>query len=452
MSTSLVFAMAVTWSVAFYIWRVGINLTLSSVFLGLMLALHGPMYLYYTRIWGIQTKFFEIILSSAPYTDAIGALDLSLALSFVCITIGIAGADFAFGVNHQQILAALHSWRTQPVRIASGVAQRLKIISTIGFFIILTFIIAENKIPQIIVYFISDASEVAKIAMRRESGGSRFYLFNLLVSNLFPFSAFCCFLALRQRSMKLPAIAWAFIVAVMVAKASTLSKAPLAIFVLQLIVVEHLRKSLDLPLGIAIKFISLCVLLFGAMVLVAIRELHGVGDALDFLFYRIFMIANESLLEYYAAIPSVLPYGWGSKFSWLVGSLIGQPSQPTYVLVGAVHRGMEGSTSTAMFIADAWADFSWVGVFLFSLFAGFFIRLLDIQLIVKRGKTVATIAGLALGHYGIFVMLSTALQTAMMTGGLFLIVPLVLALSSSLKWVPDKNDGVQEHLVQLGRV
>lgn len=452
MSTSLVFAMAVTLAGAFYIWRVGINLTLSSVFLGLMLALHGPMYLYYTRIWGPETKFFETIMSAAPYTDAIAALDLSLAISFVCIIIGIAAADFAFGINHQQMHAALDSWRTQPVRIARGVAQRLKIISTIGLFVILAFIVVENNISKIIVYFISDASEVAKIAMRRESGGSRFYLFNLLVSNVFPFSAFCCFVAIRQRSMKLQAIAWAFIVAVMVAKASTLSKAPLAIFLLQLIVVEHLRKSLDLPLGMAIRFISFCVLLFGAMVLIAIRELHGISDVLDFLFYRVFMVANESLLEYYTAIPSVLPYSWGSKFSWLVGLLTSQSSQPTYLLVGAVHRGVEGSTSTAVFIADAWADFSWMGVVLFSLFAGFFVRLLDIELIMKRGKTVATIAGLALGHYGIFVMLSTALQTALMTGGLVLVVPLVVALSSSLKWVPDKNNGGQDKLVRVGQV
>ncbi|ASR07805.1 oligosaccharide repeat unit polymerase [Rhizobium leguminosarum bv. viciae] len=452
MSTSLVFAMAVTLSVGFYIWKVGINLTLSSVFLGLMLTLHGPMYLYYTRVWGPQTKFFETIMSAAPYNDAIGALDLSLAISIVCITLGIGLADFAFGISHQQIQAALHSWRTRPVRISEGVAQRVELISIIGLLIILAVVVLENNIPKTIVYFISDASEVAKIAMRRESGGSRFYLFNLLVSNVLPFCAFCCFIAIRQRSMKLRAIAWAFIIAVMLAKASTLSKAPLAIFILQLLVVEHLRKSLDLPLGMAIRFILFGVLLFGAMVLIAIRELHGVGDALDFLFYRIFMIPNESLLEYYTAIPSVLPYGWGSKFSWLVGSLTGQPSQPTYLLVGAVHRGMEGSTSTAMFIADAWADFSWMGVLLFSLFAGFFIRLLDIQLIVKRGKTVATIAGLALGHYGIFVMLSTALQTAMMTGGLVLVVPLVLALSSAMKWVPEKNDGGQEHLVHLGSV
>lgn len=450
MSTSLVFAMAVTLSVGFYLWKVGINLTLSSVFLGLMLTFHGPMYLYYTRVWGPQTKFFETIMSAAPYNDAIGALDLSLAISIVCITLGIGLADFVFGISHQQIQAALHSWRTRPVRISEGVAQRVEVISIIGLLIILAVVVLENNIPKIIVYFISDASEVAKIAMRRESGGSRFYLFNLLVSNVLPFCAFCCFIAIRQRSMKLRAIAWAFIIAVMVAKASTLSKAPLAIFILQLLVVEHLRKSLDLPLGMAIRFILFGVLLFGAMVLIAIRELHGVGDALDFLFYRIFMIPNESLLEYYTAIPSVIPYSWGSKSSWLISFLAGEPNEPTYLLVGAVHRGVEGSTTTALFIADAWADFSWIGVLLFSLFAGFFIRLLDIELFVKRGKTVATIAGLALGHYGIFVMLSTALQTAMLTGGLILIVPLVVVLSSSLKWVPDNNNGGREQVVTAG--
>jgi hypothetical protein len=92
------------------------------------------------------------------------------------------------------------------------------------------------------------------------------------------------------------------------------------------------------------------------------------------------------------------------------------------------------STTVAMFVADAWADFSWAAVLVFSLFAGFFVRWLDIELIVKRGKTAATISGLALGHYGVFIMLSTALQTAMVTGGLILVAPLTIAMSCAFKW------------------
>ncbi len=445
MWTSLVLSIAVVLTTVFYLRRIGVNFTLSSLLLGLMLVLHGPLYFYYTRVWGPKTKFFEKILSAAPYEDVIATLDLALALSFCCICVGMALSDSVFGVKYQQMRDAIEKWSLQTVRISRGFSERLQIIAAIGVLVIAFFIFVENSIPHVMTYFLSDASEVEKIAMRREYGGSSHYLLNLFNSNLFPFLAFCCFIALREQSIRLRSVALAFVAIVLFEKAATLSKAPLAIFILQLIVVEYLRRSLQVRLGAALSFIAICVVLFGAMTAVAVREVSGVGETLDFLFYRIFMIVNESLLEYFAAIPSVLPFSWGSQFSWLVNFLQSESSPPTYLLVGAVHRGVMGSTSTAMFIADAWADFSWAGVLIFSLLAGFFVRWLDIELIVKRGKTAATIAGLALGHYSVFIMLSTALQTGMVTGGLVLVVPLAVGMSCAFKWRP-----INQHPSDIG--
>lgn len=453
MWTSLVFSIAILLTTVFYLRRIGVNFTLSSLLLGLMLVLHGPLYLYYTRVWGPKTKFFEKILSAAPYEDVIATLDLALALSFCCVCVGIALSDRVFGINYRQMRDAVGNWSRQPVRVSTGFSERLEIIAAIGVVVLAFFVFVENNIPHVMTYFLSDAGEVEKIAMRREYGGSRFYLLNLFNSNLFPFIAFCCFIALRERSIRLRPVAFAFIAVVLFEKAATLSKAPLAIFILQLIVVEYLRRSLQVRFGMAISFIAICVVLFGAMTAIAVREVSGVGETLDFLFYRIFMIVNESLLEYFAAIPSVLPHSWGSQFSWLVNFLQSEPSPPTYLLVGAVHRGVMGSTSTAMFVADAWADFSWAGVLIFSVLAGFLVRWLDIELIVKRGKTAAAIAGLALGHYSVFIMLSTALQTGMVTGGLVLVVPLTVGMSCAFKWRPiDGRHGNIHNVARLEQV
>lgn len=450
MSTSLVFSIAVVLSAVFYFRRIGVNFTISSLLLGLMLVLHGPLYLYYTRVWGPQTAFFEKILSAAPEGEVIPSLDLALALCFCSICAGMALADGVFGIRRSQMRDAINNWNLQTVRVSTGFSDRLEIIAAIGVLVLAFFIVIENSIPHVITYFQSEAGEFEKIAMRREFGGSHFYLLNLFNSNLFPFLAFCCFVALRERSIRLRPVALAFIAVVLFEKAATLSKAPLAIFILQLMVIEYLRRSLQVRLGAALGFIAICVVLFGAMTAVAIREVSGVGETLDFLFYRVFMIVNESLLEYFAAIPSVLPHSWGSQFSWLVSILQSEPSPPTYLLVGAVHRGVMGSTTTAMFIADAWADFSWAGVLVLSLLAGFFVRWLDIELIIKRGKTAATISGLALGHYGVFIMLSTALQTAMVTGGLILIVPLTIAISCAFKWRPStQNPGSVDNMARL---
>ncbi len=434
MWTSLVFSIAVVLSAAFYFRRIGVNLSISSLLLGLMLVLHGPAYLYYTRVWGPQTAFFERILFAAPVGTVIPTLDIALALCFCCICAGMALSDGVFGVSRLQMRDAISNWNLQTVRVSKGFSARVEIIAAIGVLVLAFFIIFENSIPHVVTYLQSEAGEFEKIAMRREYGGSRFYLLNLFNSNLFPFMAFCCFVALRERSIRIRPVALAFIAVVLFEKAATLSKAPLAIFILQLMVIEHLRRSLRVRVGAALGFIAICVVLFGAMTAIAIREVSGAEETLRFLFYRVFMIVNESLLEYFAAIPSVLPHSWGSQFSWLVNILRSESSPPTYLLVGAVHRGVMSSTTVAMFVADAWADFSWAAVLVFSLFAGFFVRWLDIELIVKRGKTAATISGLALGHYGVFIMLSTALQTAMVTGGLILVAPLTIAMSCAFKW------------------
>ncbi|EJJ28046.1 oligosaccharide repeat unit polymerase [Rhizobium sp. CF142] len=450
MSTSLVFSIAVVLSAVFYFRRIGVNFTVSSLLLGLMLVLHGPLYLYYTRIWGPQTAFFEKILSAAPEGEVIPTLDLALALSFCSVCIGIALSDKVLGISRQQMRDAISNWNLQGVRVSRGFSERLEIIATIGVLVLGFFILSENSVPHVLTYFHTGASELEKIAMRREFGGSQFYLLNLFNSNLFPFLAFCCFVALRERSIWLRPLAWAFIAVVLFEKAATLSKAPLAIFILQLMVIEYLRRSLQVRLGAALGFIAVCVVLFGAMTAIAIREVSGVGETLDFLFYRVFMIVNESLLEYFAAIPSVLPHSWGRQFSWLANILQSESTPPTYLLVGAVHRGVMGSTTTAMFIADAWADFSWAGVLALSLMAGFFVRWLDTELIVKRGKTAATISGLALGHSGVFIMLSTALQTAMVTGGLILVVPLTIAMSCAFKWRPiNQYPGSVDNMASL---
>ncbi len=174
---------------------------------------------------------------------------------------------------------------------------------------------------------------------------------------------------------------------------------------------------------------TLSVALFVVVAFVANPTLAGVGEVLEFLFYRVFMIVNEGLLEYFAAIPYVLPHTWGTQSSWVAALFQSEPQMATFWLVGEVHRGVSGSTTTVMFMGDAWVDFAWAGVVLVPVIAGLLLRWLDIQLIVRRGKTVVTIAGLALGHYGIFIALSTALQTAMVTGGLLFVLPLVALIS-----------------------
>ena len=73
-----------------------------------------------------------------------------------------------------------------------------------------------------------------------------------------------------------------------------------------------------------------------------------------------------------------------------------------------------------MFIADAWADFSWIGVLGFAFIAGAFVKLVDLYAF-RNGKTDESIAIMAGIIYSIFIALSTSLTTSMLTGGLLTI-------------------------------
>lgn len=412
---------------AWFIWRhVGINLSLTSVLLFLLLVLHGPMYLYYTRIWGPETIFYEVILSAAGADPVLPTMDVALTLTFIGVCLGVKLADLFSGSNGIDIRRAITAWPSKKFSFNSFNLLRYRYV-VVGaiFFVLLPFAVYEHQIQKVIEYVMADISEVAKIALRREKGGSDVYLYNLLCAGFFPFLAFLGISTYKNERLRWKLLIGIFVLLLLLAKMATLSKAPPAIFLLQCALVLIMTHRLTLTRR-TFLWISLLILgLFLLMVIIANPVLSSVGDMLDFLFYRVFMIPNESLFEYFSAIPFVIDFTWGREFGWLTMLLQESPKPATYWLVGEAHRGVMGSTTTAMFIGDAWADFSWIGVIVFPVTLGALVRLIDRQLIVKRRKTAVTVAALSLGHYGLFIAMNTALQTALLTGGLLLVLPLV---------------------------
>jgi hypothetical protein len=272
--------------------------------------------------------------------------------------------------------------------------------------------------------------------MRHEMGGSRTYAFNLMLSNLLPFVAFSLWTWWREGGQS--GVRWlataAVIILVITGKLATLSKAPVAVFLLQLLVLDIARRSLQVSARQLAMLAGSGVALFSVMIFAANSDLGGVSQSLLFLFYRVFMIPNESLLEYFAAFPLQLPHTLGHDIRWLAALLGADALQSSYFRVAELHRGIPGSATTAMFMADAWAAFSWTGVLVVSIVFGFLLRWIDIWLIARRDRSCITIAGLGLGHYGIFIALQTAFQTALLTGGLLMIVPATALLEWRWPW------------------
>lgn len=455
MTTSLVFFFASCLFAILFFWLyVRPTLSLSSTALGLLLVFHGPAYWYYSRSWALEKGFFfdlyrtfrsssgatkeelgglgfyDRLLAAAKDPNVIQNLDLALSLTLLACCAGIWATDKVLGYTRHAHERALRDWmKTSFLPVKSTQQRLLVVLAGVAVLFMVYFLIRDEQLTKVHTYFFTSASEFDKIAMRRSMGGSQSYLFNLMLSTLLPFVAFVFWTWWREGGEK--SIGWLaalVIFLVITAKAATLSKAPPAVFVLQLLVLEVARNSLSFDkrqlaaLGLA------SVLLFSAMTFVANSDLSGISESLTFLFYRLLMIPNESLLEYFAVFPSQLPHTMGLDIRWLAKLMGTEPMQSNFWRVAELLRGAPGSTTTAMFMADAWAAFSWAGVVGASFLFGCLTRWIDIQLLVKRGRSCVTLAGLGLGHYGIFIAMSTALQTSLLTGGLLLIVPMVALL------------------------
>lgn len=444
--TLFVFLAGLLASLVFYARRVGFNLSGTSVLLGLLIALHGPAYIYYTRSWGPDTDFFELILSAAPGEDVIGRLDIALALCFVLVCLGVAAADRAHRTTPARLFQALREWSTTPMRLSPPSRATLVVVSSVAAVVVLLpFVVIDNQPSKVVEYVLSDLGELDKILLRREGGGSGVYLYNLLLSAVLPFFAYALLAACIRGRSGLTLLFVAFAGLVLTGKAATLSKAPPVIFLLQLFTVYWMTRSLRIDRSMALKLVGLTTALFFFASIVANPTFEGAALVLEFLFYRVFMIVNEGLVEYFAAIPSVIPHSWGAQLSWVAGIFQSTPSLPTYWLVGEVHRGTLGSTTTVLFIGDAWADFAWAGVAVVSFFMGFVVRTIDIQLLVRRRKSVAVVAGVAAMHFGIFTALNTSFSTALVTGGLLSVVPLVALLAPRARTSRRADAGIAQN-------
>jgi len=89
-------------------------------------------------------------------------------------------------------------------------------------------------------------------------------------------------------------------------------------------------------------------------------------------------------------------------------------------------------------IADAWADFSYPGVFAFSVLAGAVCRSIDATFLV-HGKTVVSVAVLGAAFIGVFTLLITALNTAFTSGGLVLAPVLAGLLVTAIRYFDNPN-------------
>lgn len=413
--------------------RVDRLLSFSGLSLALLLLVHGvPVYIY--LLWtGPESFIFEAALERVDREATAAQLPLALALMLGLFMLANEGAGFA---SRRLVSRGRRAARQQgrgPIfrTIRLGMSARaLMWLVTLGM---LAVSVVERQPVKIVEYFASGESELGKILLRVESGGSSLYAYNLLLSSVAPFLVMLAYCGARntprRRSLMVMAILLFF--ATLLGKFGTLSKAPPVIFLLQLLLLWILLQRKRINLRIGGLLLAVAATLFVIIVRATIPDLDLLA-AFGFLYYRIFDIPNEVLIEYFAAVPATLPFGMGGGVFSFLRNVPDSQYVPMMAAVAEVTRDSLVSTSNAMFIGDAWAEFGWPGIASFSLLAGAMMRFID-SYAFRHGDSDESACLVAGGAYGIFTMLSTSLTTAMLTGGLILLPVLAFFLLRKLR-------------------
>lgn len=425
-----VHAVALILTLAYLRQRVERKLSLTGISLMTLCLVHGPALTIYVLFTGPDSYGFEVTLERVDRSATLAQLPLAVSLMFAGLLLGIEAATVLWRGAARRAIRAL---RGQPRgtlnrRMRLGPFGRATLwILTLAM---LAVTVAEAQVSKVANYFASGETELGMILMRSEEGGTPYYAYNLLLAAVAPFLLMVAFSAAsnQPRHVALRTLIPALFIAVLIGKLGTLSKAPAVIFLLQLLLFWLLWRRHRFAWRSVALVVCSAFVMFAGIVHWTIPDLDLYGVE-QFLYYRVFDIPNEVLLEYFAAVPASVPHGWGTG---LVPFLRGVPDSqylPMYSAVAEVTRGTLLSTSNAMFIGDAWAEFGWAGLAIFPVIAGFVVRSIDIYAF-RHGESDVSACLVAGGTYGIFTFLSTSLNTALLTGGLALLPAIAFLLDS----------------------
>lgn len=441
--------------------------TTTTMLVGSLLLIYGPAFLSYTlssgesgylinRLSGASAggyhphPIFTIIKAKVTDFDAvIIAMNFSIALMYVGVIAGIETVDRLFPKRIETMRAAVTNWNAQALHDDGGSNRILLIVILVLVGLMAFFSIAENHIATIrdFLSIRADDNNAARNAFRLHFSGSPSYLYRLILAAIAPMFVIWGLLAgWLSKSWPLLVAAALLFIATTIGKFDTLSKAPPAFFLVQLTVAALLALTNRISWRSALG--GTCVV---ALVLYAVTRLVMVfpegTEVLQVVYSRVFEAENQSLLENFATFPFMHPHMWGANIR-PIAILMGQPLIPGYSIVAHTWYGTYDVTSPALFIADAWADFSYFGVIVFSLVAGAVCRSIDAIFLV-RGKTVVAVAVLGATFMGVFTLLVTALNTALLSGGLLLAPILAGLLMAAIRYFGRRNPtSTIEHAAQ----
>lgn len=224
---------------------------------------------------------------------------------------------------------------------------------------------------------------------------------------------------------------WIVIAAITVAggiffAALTLAKFPVAILVLTLLLCIYLLRRSRLTLrGIVLG--SGLVLAFPLLVIVGLNRGNPVNlwAILVAIFQRLFVLPADLLITYFELVPDIVPFQYGrtvGRIAWAMG-------EPFFPIANTVFqwrfptRIVSGSAPAA-FIGNLYVDFGMIGVVAGGIAVGVIMQGLQVYL-MRRPKTIPTVAALAFMFWPFWQINLSALPRTLLSGGVFPVLALM---------------------------
>ncbi|WP_435352560.1 O-antigen polymerase [Emticicia sp. SJ17W-69] len=225
--------------------------------------------------------------------------------------------------------------------------------------------------------------------------------------------------------------------------ASTLHKAIAFFYIIQLLLFFYLLNNMDWMWNTKIVLISsIVVFVLIIPIYMLLTSDDNLGDAATAALERITAEPNRVLREYFIWWPDHFPHKHGLNIRpihAILGNGEFEPAYKTvvYQYVPSDELNMLVGTWPAIFIADAWVDFSYFGVFLFSIIVGFTLRFIDVFLKYYKNSYGAALFAALVGS--LFTLIENALLTAFLTGGLIILPVLfkILVKNKESKAIAD---------------
>ena len=92
-ATLVIAALSMLFAGVFLCAYVGLNWSLSSTLLALLLLLHGPAYIYYIKVWGPDSGYLDFVLAVSEGKPVVETVSMALTIMFAGVCFGIFLAD-----------------------------------------------------------------------------------------------------------------------------------------------------------------------------------------------------------------------------------------------------------------------------------------------------------------------------------------------------------------------